>query len=183
MKHPLKGSNKVTSPFGPRIHPISGQQSDHNGVDIISLDNQTPGGGYGYYIKMVGDSGHEHILAHMKSKSFEVSTGDRVEQSDPLGTIGETGNVTGKHCHWEVRVDGKFTDPLDHLTDDVEPERDPEPTPEPAKSATITHTVIRGDTVWALSRKHNVSVRQIAEWSGLKNASVILVGQTLTVKK
>ena len=200
MKHPLKGSNKVTSPFGPRIHPISGQQSDHNGVDLISLDNQTiyapeggkitaarksnaPGGGYGYYIKMVGDSGHEHILAHMKSKSFEVSTGDLIDQGDALGTIGETGNVTGKHCHWEVRVNGKFTDPLDHITDDVEPESEPEPTPEPAKSATITHTVIRGDTVWALSRKHNVSVRQIAEWSNLKNASVIRVGQKLTVKK
>ena len=201
MKHPLKGNNKVTSPFGPRIHPISGQQSDHNGVDIISLDNQTiyapeggkitaarksnaPGGGYGYYIKMVGDSGHEHILAHMKSKSFEVSTGDLIDQGDALGTIGETGNVTGKHCHWEVRVNGKFTNPLDHITDDVEPEPEPMPAVFTASQKLPTiHTVVRGDTVWALSREFGVSVKEIAEWSGLKNASVILVGQKLTVKK
>jgi murein DD-endopeptidase MepM/ murein hydrolase activator NlpD len=192
MKHPLKGSNKITAPFGPWVHPISGKHTNHNGVDLISLDNQTiyapeggkvtaarksnaAGGGYGYYIKMVGDSGHEHILAHMKSKSFEVATGDTIKQGDELGTIGATGNVTGAHLHWEVRVNGKFTNPLDHITDDV--------APEPAKSETITHTVVRGDTVWALSRKHNVTVRQIAEWSGLKNASVILVGQKLIVKK
>jgi LysM repeat protein len=198
MKHPLKGSNKITAQFGPWVHPISGKHTNHNGVDLISLDNQTiyapeggkvtaarksnaAGGGYGYYIKMVGDSGHEHILAHMKSKSFEVATGDTVLQGDELGTIGATGNVTGAHLHWEVRVRGKFTNPLDHITDDAEPT--PEPTPEPAKSETITHTVVRGDTVWALSRKHNVTVRQIAEWSKLKNASVILVGQKLIVKK
>jgi LysM repeat protein len=196
MKHPLKGSNKITAQFGPWVHPISGKHTNHNGVDVISLDNQTiyapeggeitaarksnaAGGGYGYYIKMVGDSGHEHILAHMKSKSFEVETGDTVKQGDALGTIGATGNVTGAHLHWEVRVRGRFTNPLDHITDDVAPE----PEPEPAKSETITHTVVRGDTVWALSRKHNVTVRQIAEWSKLKNASVILVGQTLIVKK
>jgi LysM repeat protein len=198
MKHPLKGSNKITAQFGPWVHPISGKHTNHNGVDLISLDNQTiyapeggkvtaarksnaAGGGYGYYIKMVGDSGHEHILAHMKSKSFEVATGDTVKTGDELGTIGATGNVTGAHLHWEVRVRGKFTNPLDHITDDAEPT--PEPTPEPAKSETITHTVVRGDTVWALSRKHNVTVRQIAEWSKLKNASVILVGQKLIVKK
>jgi LysM repeat protein len=196
MKNPLKGNNKITAQFGPWVHPISGRHTNHNGVDLISLDNQTiyapeggeitaarksnaAGGGYGYYIKMVGDSGHEHILAHMKSKSFEVATGDTIKQGDELGTIGASGNVTGEHLHWEVRVNGKFTNPLDHITEDVAPE----PKPEPAKSATITHTVVRGDTVWALSRKHNVTVRQIAEWSKLKNASVILVGQKLIVKK
>ena len=201
MKHPLKGSNKITAQFGPWVHPISGKHTNHNGVDLISLDNQTiyapeggkitaarksnaPGGGYGYYIKMVGDSGHEHILAHMKSKSFEVSTGDQVEQSDPLGTIGETGNVTGKHLHWEVRVQGKFTNPLNHITDDVAPEPEPMPAVFTASQKLPTiHTVVRGDTVWALSREFGVSVRQIAEWSGLKNASVIRVGQKLTVKK
>jgi murein DD-endopeptidase MepM/ murein hydrolase activator NlpD len=201
MKHPLKGNNKITAQFGPWVHPISGKHTNHNGVDLISLDNQTiyapeggeitaarksnaAGGGYGYYIKMVGDSGHEHILAHMKSKSFEVSTGDLVDQGDELGTIGATGNVTGAHLHWEVRVRGKFTNPLDHITDDVAPEPEPMPAVFTAtKKLPTIHTVVRGDTVWALSREFGVSVRQIAEWSGLKNASVIRVGQKLTVKK
>jgi murein DD-endopeptidase MepM/ murein hydrolase activator NlpD len=200
MKHPLKGTHKITSPFGPRVHPISGKHSNHNGVDLISLGDQTiyapeggritaarkstaPGGGYGYYIKMVGDSGHEHILAHMKSKSFKVKEGDLVDQGDALGRIGATGNVTGPHCHWEVRVQGKFTDPLDHLTTDAPEKPSVAPVTAPKPPEVKTHTVVRGDTVWALSRKYGVTVKEIAEWSGLKNASVIQVGQKLTVKK
>ena len=81
-------------------------------------------------------------------------------------------------------MNGKFTNPLDHITDDVEPEPEPMPAVFTAahKLPTI-YTVKRGDTVWALSREFGVSVKEIAEWSGLKNASVILVGQKLTVKK
>tara|TARA_R110000796_G_C14525116_1_gene431294 strand:- start:618 stop:1220 length:603 start_codon:yes stop_codon:yes gene_type:complete len=200
MKHPLKGKNKVTAQFGPWVHPISGKKTNHNGVDLISLDDQTiyapeggkvtaarksnaTGGGYGYYVKMVGDSGHEHILAHMEADSFGVDTNDKIQQGDPLGTIGATGNVTGKHLHWEIRVRGKFTNPLDHITADTPEKPSAPPVAAPKPPEVKTHTVVRGDTVWALSRKYGVTVKQIADWSKLKNASVILVGQKLIVKK
>ena len=200
MKHPLKGTHKITSPFGPRVPPISGAHSNHNGVDLISLGDQTiyapeggritaarkstaPGGGYGYYIKMTGDSDNEHILAHMKSKSFKVKEGDLVDQGDALGKIGATGNVTGVHLHWEVRVKGKFTDPLDHITTDAPKKPSVAPVKPPKPTEVKTHTVVRGETVWAISRKYGVTVKEIAEWSGLKSANIILVGQKLTIKK
>lgn len=200
MKHPLKGTWKITSPFGPRVHPISGKHSDHNGVDLISNGDQiiyapeggkitaarkstAPGGGYGYYVKMTGDSGHEHILAHMKSKSFKVKEGQTVDQGDALGRIGATGNVTGPHLHWEVRVKGQFTDPMEHLATDTPEKPSVAPVTASKPPEVKTYTVKRGDTVWAISRKFGVTVKEIAEWSGLNNANIIRVGQKLTIKK
>lgn len=204
MKLPIKGSYKITSPFGPRVHPISKRQSNHNGVDLISTDSDqgiyapeggrvtaarksnAPGGGYGWYVKAIGDSGHEHIFAHMKAGSLKVKTGDRFDAGDRLGTIGATGNVTGAHLHWEVRVKGKFTDPMDHL-DSAKPVS---VAPEPAKpverimpSEWITYTVKRGDTAWGISKRYGVTVKEIADWNRLRNASVIRVGQKLKIKR
>lgn len=204
MKLPIKGSYKITSPFGPRVHPISGRHSNHNGVDLISTNkdqgiyapeggrvtaarkSNAPGGGYGWYVKAIGDSGHEHIFAHMRTGSLKVKLGDKFDEGDRLGTIGATGNVTGAHLHWEVRVKGKFTDPMEHLSTNA-PERPsvaPVTPPKPAPvSEFITYTVKRGDTVWAISRRYGVSVKEIAAWNGLKNANVILVGQKLKIKR
>lgn len=200
MKLPIKGTHKITSPFGPRVHPISGKQSNHNGVDLISTNkdqgiyapeggrvtaarkSNAPGGGYGWYVKAIGDSGHEHIFAHMKSGSLKVKTGDRFDEGDKLGTIGATGNVTGAHLHWEVRVSGKFTDPMDHLNS-AKPENSVTPKPVSVAPQWITYTVKRGDTVWAIARRYGVSVAEIAAWSGLKNANVIRVGQKLKIKR
>ena len=85
--------------------------------------------------------------------------------------------------HWEVRVQGKFTDPLDHLTTDA-PEKPPvAPVTAPKPPEVKTYTVKRGDTVWAISRKYGVTVKEIADWSGLQNANIIRVGQKLTIKK
>lgn len=210
MRLPLKGKTKITSPFGPRIHPISKKKSHHNGVDLIAYDDDAiyspisgritaarkstaPGGGYGYYVKMTDTDGNEHIFAHMKSGSFEVKTGDTVKAGDKLGVMGATGNVTGKHLHWEVRVKGKFTDPMDHL------DKEPAPKPKPnldherviaeqtaaakPKDEWLTYTVKRGDTAWGISRRYGVSVADIAKWNKLRNASVIRVGQKLRIKR
>lgn len=197
MKLPLKASHKITSPFGERIHPISGKRSHHNGVDLISYGDQTiyapiggkitearkstaPGGGYGQYVKMLDTDGNEHIFAHMKNGSFKVKKGDTVKTGDALGTIGATGNVTGPHLHWEVRVKGKFTDPMDHLDAPEKPQDAPQ---RPQADSWVVHTVKRGDTVWALSRRYGVTVKEIADWNKMKNASVIRVGQKLRIKQ
>lgn len=199
MKLPLKGKHKITSPFGPRTHPISGQASHHNGVDLISYADQTiyapiggritaarkstaPGGGYGYYVKMIDTDGNEQIFAHMKARSLKVKVGDTVETGDPLGTIGATGNVTGPHLHWEVRVKGKFTDPMDHIKDAPEKPAKAPVKPQP-KDEWFTYTVKRGDTVWGISRRYGHSVADIARWNKLANASIIRVGQKLRIKK
>lgn len=146
ITYPIKGTLnrnfKITSPFGPRTHPISGRESTHNGVDLVRKDGKTnepilapeagkvlvarksnhPTGGYGYYVKMQGKSGVVHLMAHMVKGSLRVSKGDVVEQGDVLGLMGTTGNSTGVHLHWEVRVNGSFVDPISWIKKNGEPE-------------------------------------------------------------
>jgi murein DD-endopeptidase MepM/ murein hydrolase activator NlpD len=126
---PLKGRFKITSPFGWRTHPVSGRRSLHTGVDLVTgransaiiapeaglvieaRKSNAPGGGYGYYVKMRGVSGATHLMAHMVPDSFAVKKGDRVTQGQKLGVLGNSGNSTGPHLHWEVR--GKIpVDPI-----------------------------------------------------------------------
>ena len=145
ITYPIKGSLnrqfRITSPFGPRVHPISGRKSNHNGVDLVRKDGKPnepilapeagkilesrksnhPTGGYGYYVKMQGKSGVVHLMAHMVRNSLKVKKGDVVEQGDMLGLMGTTGNSTGVHLHWEVRVKGKFTDPISWMKSNGEP--------------------------------------------------------------
>lgn len=137
IQYPIKGSLnkqfKITSPFGPRVHPISGNRSNHNGVDLVKKSGTShgepilapeagkvlearksnhPTGGYGYYVKIQGKSGAIHLMAHMIKNSLKVKKGWVVEQGDTLGLMGTTGNSTGVHLHWEVRTKGTFTDPI-----------------------------------------------------------------------
>lgn len=137
MKYPIKGSLnkefKITSPFGPRVHPITKKKTNHNGTDLVMKSGKTegtpiiapeagkitvarkstaPGGGYGYYIKMTGASGVEHLFAHMVKNSFKKRAGQVVAEGEVIGLIGNTGASTGPHLHWEVRVKGKFVDPI-----------------------------------------------------------------------
>jgi len=144
--YPIKGSLnrsfKITSPFGPRVHPISGKRSNHNGVDLIRKDGKPnepilapeagkiltarksnhPTGGYGYYVKMQGKSGVVHLMAHLVKGSLRIKSGDVVEQGDVLGLMGTTGNSTGVHLHWEVRINGKFVDPIKWIQNNGEPD-------------------------------------------------------------
>ena len=145
INYPIKGSLnrnfKITSPFGPRVHPIAGRKSNHNGVDLIRKDGKHgepiiapesgrilaarksnhPTGGYGYYVKMQGKSGVVHLMAHMVKNSLRVKKGDVVEQGDIIGLMGTTGNSTGVHLHWEVRVNGKFVNPISWIQKNGEP--------------------------------------------------------------
>ena len=118
---PVKGRYKVSSPYGWRVHPITGKRRLHAGVDLVSSKedaaivapedgvilearkSNAPGGGYGYFVKMRGVSGATHILAHMVPGSLTVAKGQRVKQGQQVGILGNSGASTGPHCHWEVR--------------------------------------------------------------------------------
>lgn len=133
MQFPFKDGKrrKISSPFGMRVHPITGQRKLHAGIDfvapiapvIVAPEDGTvlearlsdaPGGGYGYYVKLKGKKGREHILAHMTPKLL-VKKGDKIVQGTPVGKMGNTGASTGRHLHWEVRVGGKPVDPMQFL--------------------------------------------------------------------
>ncbi|GAA1553478.1 M23 family metallopeptidase [Brevibacterium picturae] len=125
-----EGTWVLTSAFGPRVHPITGQESVHTGTDFAAPDG-TPilaladgtvtvaefSGGYGGLVVI------EHTIAgqtvataygHMWETGIHVSAGDRVSAGQHIGDVGSSGNSTGPHLHFEVRpggTDGEAIDP------------------------------------------------------------------------
>ena len=104
----------LTSPFGPRNHPISGQYKNHDGVDIgasygsdiwaaaagtVILAGRN--GGYGNCVIVNHGNGYTTVYGHMDS--IAVSAGQSVAMGQVLGYVGSTGNSTGPHLHFEIR--------------------------------------------------------------------------------
>jgi len=126
---PAPGSYIVTSSFGYRYHPILGVLKSHDGIDIGNNLNQENGpivacesgtvtfagwnGGYGYYIEIDHGSGIISAYGHMNGVA--VKAGQPVEKGQQIGILGNTGRSTGPHLHFEVRVNGTFTDPLVYI--------------------------------------------------------------------
>ena len=112
----------VTSDFGPRVHPIDGEVHFHTGVDLRAKEG-TPihaaaagvvkragtRGGYGQAVEVDHGEGVTTLYAH--ASALGVQPGDRIEEGQALGWVGQTGNATGPHLHFEVRVDGRPMDP------------------------------------------------------------------------
>lgn len=69
---------------------------------------------YGYYVLIDHGGGQATLYAH--NSSLKVSVGDIVNKGDVIALAGSTGNSYGNHCHFEVRINGKTTDPLDYVT-------------------------------------------------------------------
>lgn len=112
----------VSSRFGLRIHPITGQKKTHTGMDIASnqgtavyaSDGGTVtlagwNGGYGNCIMIDHGNGYVTLYGHLSSIS--VSKGQSVTQGATIGAVGSTGNSTGPHLHFEVLKDGTRIDP------------------------------------------------------------------------
>ncbi len=116
-------SGTITSRFGNRE---SIRSSSHTGLDIAapygtSIKAAASGtvtfagysGGYGYVVKLDNGNGVETYYGHC-SKLY-VSTGDTVEAGDVIAAVGSTGNSTGNHLHFEVRVNGTEVNPQKYL--------------------------------------------------------------------
>lgn len=112
----------ITSPFGPRIHPISRRQDNHSGIDIrashganiVAVEDGVVtfsgwSGGYGITVIIDHGDGIHTLYAH-NSRNL-VSVGDRVTRGQVIALIGSTGVSTGPHLHFEVRVGGRAVDP------------------------------------------------------------------------
>lgn len=112
----------VSSRFGPRVHPITGEKKNHTGLDIASNQGTTVyasdggsvtlagwNGGYGNCIMIDHGNGYVTLYGHLSSIS--VSQGQSVSQGDVIGAVGSTGNSTGPHLHFEVLKDGSRIDP------------------------------------------------------------------------
>ena len=123
---PLPGYSPGSA-YGWRIHPIWGDMRFHAGEDI-GAPSGTPilaadsgiatvipdnGNGYGNYIIINHGGGRTTLYAHMSG--FAVSNGASVTQGQTIGYVGSTGNSTGPHLHFEVRVNGATTDPKSYF--------------------------------------------------------------------
>ena len=127
LQWPLPVAGTITSQFGHRVDPITGEVSSHTGTDIACAEG-TPilaaaggtvivangldswGGSYGYYIQIDHGGGLETLYAHCSS--ICVTTGQQVQAGQVIGYVGHTGRVTGNHLHLEVHVDGNRTDAM-----------------------------------------------------------------------
>jgi len=112
----------ISSRFGMRVHPITGEYKSHTGMDIASnqgtsvyaCDSGTVVlaqwyGGYGNCIMIDHGNGYKTLYGHLSVIS--VSNGQTVSQGDTIGQVGSTGNSTGPHLHLEVYKDGSRIDP------------------------------------------------------------------------
>lgn len=125
---PVPFTDNITSPFGYRIHPISGGKKLHKGIDVAAggvLNQPTiaimPGviefsgvmGGYGNTVVIKHANGVETLYAHLSQ--LKARAGQKVQPGDIVGLIGSTGNSTGPHLHFEVSQNGNLIDPMEIL--------------------------------------------------------------------
>lgn len=119
----------IASGYGDRNNPVTGQKGFHMGIDIAN-DLNTPvrsaadgtvsfagwEGGYGKLVIVTHGHGFQTYYGHLAE--LKVAVGQPVKRGTLLGLMGATGNVTGPHLHFEVRVYGGAVDPLKYLDRD-----------------------------------------------------------------
>ena len=119
--------NVVTSEFGNRRDPFTGERKGHSGMDLAvptgtSVRAALPGtvtvstynrGGYGYYVMIEHGSGLSTLYGH--NSQLLARVGQTVEAGDVIALSGSTGRSTGPHLHFEVRINGERTNPRSYL--------------------------------------------------------------------
>jgi murein DD-endopeptidase MepM/ murein hydrolase activator NlpD len=122
-------SIQVTSAYGSRTHPITGEQDFHNGMDLAS-DEGDPiyavasgtvseaeySEGYGYHVQVDHPDGTSSFYAHCSK--LLVKQGDTVTQGQTIAQVGSTGMSTGPHLHFSFLVNGNYVNPADVIQND-----------------------------------------------------------------
>ena len=122
-------TGRVTSPFGPRLHPILGYVKVHTGTDFSRGDGYVYAAADGVVLETSRNRayGNMTVVDHGTMRGDRVSTlyahqarflvepGDRVRRGEVIGVIGSTGYSTGPHLHFEVRLDGDPVDPWPYV--------------------------------------------------------------------
>lgn len=124
---PVSGGGRITSGFGARLSPFTKQKSYHYGVDIagaygspilvVADGTVTFAGwknGYGWFVIVKHANGYETAYGH--NSKLLVTAGQKIKRGDKVALIGNTGRTTGIHCHFEVRIDGEYKNPMPYLS-------------------------------------------------------------------
>jgi len=124
---PSNTTRLVTSPYGYRIHPVTGKSRFHAGIDIgaahgtsilaandgVVIVSGYNSGGYGNYVVINHGGGYTTLYAHCSS--LLVSVGQKVSRGQVIARCGSTGMSTGPHIHFEVQVNGTTTNPMQYF--------------------------------------------------------------------
>jgi murein DD-endopeptidase MepM/ murein hydrolase activator NlpD len=115
----------MRSGFGLRRHPILGYTKMHTGVDwatatgtpIFAAGNGVVEkaqweSGYGKFVMIRHNNGYETAYGHMTAFARGIEEGTKVRQGQVIGFVGSTGLSTGAHVHFEIRINGRFVDPM-----------------------------------------------------------------------
>ena len=124
MRTPVDGA-RISSTFGPRMHPVLGFMKLHEGTDfaapigtpIYASGDATvewaamKGANNGNLTILHHDNGWQTYYLHQSRYADGIAPGARVKQGQLIGYIGTTGRSTGPHLHYGLKIDGQFTDP------------------------------------------------------------------------
>lgn len=115
---PLVGT--ISSRYGPRT-PTSIVSANHAGIDIAVNEGTVfvaamegkviTASSYGSYGNHIFIQNGDVITVYAHCKTLYVKEGDMVQQGQSLGEVGQTGNATGPHLHFEIRKDGRTVNP------------------------------------------------------------------------
>ncbi|MBR6824949.1 MAG: M23 family metallopeptidase, partial [Oscillospiraceae bacterium] len=124
---PLQYCTMLTSSYGYRVHPITGNYSFHNGVDLAAgqgtpiyatksgtVSTATYNYAYGYYVVVNHLDGYSSLYGHMTH--YTVSEGDYVERGEIIGYVGSTGYSTGPHLHFTIYYNGSTVNPMNYIS-------------------------------------------------------------------
>jgi len=126
MMWPLPGWYNLSSPFGPRFHPIRKKWRTHNGIDIPAPRGTSIiaaakgnvivaryGTSFGNYVLIDHGSGYATVYGHCSK--LLVKSGQSVNGGEIIAQVGTTGYSTGNHLHFGVKHNGKWVDPMEYL--------------------------------------------------------------------
>lgn len=119
FQKPLSGT--VTSEFGEREATIKGMTTDHKGIDIAAKSGTNikaaiagtvsvaeENSEYGKFIKIVNG---DVMTVYAHCKTLKVKVGDKIKLGQTIATVGSTGNSTGPHLHFEIRLENRYINP------------------------------------------------------------------------
>ena len=140
IQWPFRAGVPISTDYGPRIPPCFGCSSFHKGIDmnpgngspvqaisagIVRELSHVDNGGLGIYVMVDHDIDGRRVTsvyAHLQEGSITVSEGQLIDVGDILGLVGNTGQSTGPHLHFEILLDGTNpTDPYAWLSERVIP--------------------------------------------------------------
>jgi murein DD-endopeptidase MepM/ murein hydrolase activator NlpD len=128
------------SPYGPRVHPITGKRTFHHGVDValpvgtpltapapgvVVHKNRTDSAGFNLIIR---HEGTWHTVYYHLQKPSHLLVNARVQTGDLIAYSGNTGASTGPHLHWELRKTrtwGDTVNPMDYVVEELSEESEP----------------------------------------------------------